>query len=446
MASQIQSGTVTVQGETPDVLGGLVSGITTGADWAMKNYELQNKKQAVQAEMAKARLQAVKAQADVNDHVYKRVNEIIALPKSPFKVAKVGALEEDLASMGQTLGPTSRALMLDDQYQADLIQGFNWLNSQDPLTQLEGKHQLLQALGKDKFFDLMKAADAERNRNDRAKLSTEASLNRTQMSQEGANARQEVGQSFQNLKTLKADAKKVSDQFKEVRTAVDAIKRFATSPNGVADQGLLGNGQVLTEQKTSVLREGDVARLSATGGAIDRLQGFFHNLAGGGKLGPKARMDFLRTALEVERAYEDSYLDRLSPTIEALKSNPEIRKNEVLTADQIRLLGMRGIFKDTETQVQPVSPPPNAKILGAYLKNDGVISGGASSSSAPSAPSPSPPPARAMGLTADQVQAGRQLLQQTAGNPQAVQQLVNQMETRLQRPLTAAEKRVLGLQ
>ncbi len=49
MAGQVQVGGVTVQTEGGN-FGGVAKGIATGADWAIKNQELQQRKAALQAE------------------------------------------------------------------------------------------------------------------------------------------------------------------------------------------------------------------------------------------------------------------------------------------------------------------------------------------------------------------------------------------------------------
>ena len=481
MAGQVQVGGVSVDTQTPNPFGSTLSGIATGADWAIKNAELQNKREALQAEMQKHQVEALKVKMEIGQKVHDRMRTVARLPFGTTKKAEIKNLEEQMGQLGLTLSNTARGLLEDKNYAQDLGTVLDGLDSQDAATRVQSMAALPYLLSDDqiiKWFEskrqeagkdrraIVQAVGqagrqkaqidanatlqaqketAEKERQavkieaDKQRQAEELRFKRQELSEKMALDRQKLSEAV--LKEVQGDTSKAFNDFKEVFESIDTIREFSKNPNAVGDQAILGAAQTLAEKKSSVLRETDVKRLGSVGGVFDNLRGKISNWQGTGTLGPNARQEFGRFADQIDSAYRSAYLDLLSPSIERVKAKG-LNPSEAFTADQLRMLGAAGIFKGASSSMQKAREDALKEKRMKKPTGKPEAKGGESGdyTAPPASPNPypnGPPPAKVITLDETKLGIVRKLLGQ--GVP------YSEIKGRIGGEINSNQKKILGI-
>lgn len=104
--------------------------------------------------------------------------------------------------------------------------------------------------------------------------------------------------------------------------AADAIVTLADQPGAITAGMILGKAQVLREGKISVLREGEYDRALKEQGISDRLEVFFKRISGkkGESLGPEARAEYKRLAIEFKEAIMRAVSERSQNILESARA------------------------------------------------------------------------------------------------------------------------------
>jgi len=454
MAIQAQVGTVQVSADS-NPAGGVMSGITNGMEWAARSQQLASQSDAIKQRADAAKLQRVAAQMKMGEDMHKQMLSVLSLPKGPTKKVAIKEFHARWEGAGFAPHPTTLAMLDDDNFSAGLLEQLSDMEK-DPAGSVQ-KASLPYLIGSEGTVSLFKDQMDRRSREKNAYMTSIATTADKAAQREitkkmhdetmtGQKTRQDDQQAFtgdqndsnrkleekkffivernKKMETLKVDTKKADDDFRDPLAALKRIKKFAANPSGVGDQAILGAGQVLTEGKVSVLRQEDVKRLGSTGGAFDRMKGALSNLKGDGTLGPKARADFARAANEMEVSYIRAYMDRISPTLEAVNSE-KFAPKDIFTADQFRILGAAGLLGKGATKPSVNAKPP-------------------APAQRPTAGQATPPAAvPTQALSAPQLQQGKALFQQAGADPVKRAEIFTKIEIRLKRKLTPQEKRAL---
>lgn len=461
MAGQVQVGGVTVQTPDTNPLGSVLSGVATGADWAMKNYELQQKSESLEAQRQKNLLAAMKAKADVNEKVWERAKGIIKMPNSKFKKANVELLKADLGQLGMQLHPVNEALLMDPTYETDLSTAFQNIDAADPVKRMQSLDVVRNVLGDEKFLSLMQGVNNEAGKDRRTMVSAlatasekgaqrdfQADLKKMELNfkndqderdrkfkvenredqqrfEGGEKSADREVRKYENkqklIDGLKTDADAIDKRYQPMISTFDTVEALVKKSGGYVDKVLMGRFQSLREGVQSVLREGEIKDLKSATGIVGRVENFFGGLIDGQSLTREQKSQLGTLSKQMRKITNEAVRNSLSASWDRAKSQG-LPVREVFSPAMIKIMNEGGAAPSKESsapQSAPLTPRP--------------------------APSPAPAAAQS-GLSPAQAQAGKALMRLAGSDINKAKAYLVQIEQKIKRSLTPAERAAIGFQ
>jgi len=482
MASQVQVGGVAVSTEAANPLGNVVAGINTGADWAARSYELQNKRQALEQNAQKMAHDSMKAKYDIGQAIKTRMDRIASLPKGVTKNSEIDMIGVDMEALGMKLHPSAAAMMKDDSMSAALKSVLESIEDpSDPAKTVASVSAMPLILSRPEAIDIVQKAAADKAAKERAiitaagvsgaldkKLSAEAAAQTARFGQESKKqetefefkARQAEEQkafdaakqrtdlsatatqkgldrgseqaiankriTAETRKDLRSDAQDLDKEFSPMVQTLDIFASLTGKKGSYVDKVLTGRFQTLREGVQSVLREGELKQIQGAGGLGTRFENWIGGLVTGQELTAPQKKEMRALAVDMRRVTTETMKLRYASSWE-LHKGMGLKPSEIFGPAVIKLMRQQDAANSkTKAPTVPVS------------------------ATAPAPANVQAPTVPIRALQNDQIKVIRGAIAASRADPAKLKAVVDSVNRRLQAVrgsgLTPAEMQSLGVQ
>lgn len=338
---QTQVGGVTMGTNTPNPVDSVTAGMQTGADWAMKNYQVQTQMQMVQQQAQQLQLENMKTRYAIGTTLYDRMQRIARLPQGNAKNSEIDLLGQDMNGLGMEMHPSAVALMKDKELSKGLGTVLNGMTVQPgemnpetgkPYSAQEAAQARVQAisslpnfLSSDKVLDIYQEAQKTRAamRLKQAEFNQQGALEQYKQGQENSRQDAKLKQDAQifgikNAGEVRKEAIDVSKGYNELNQAATIIYREGQKGRGGSDDAIVTQFNKIMGNPS--LRSFESQMYTDSASLLDKLKGKYQNWIKGSHLGPQQRQQLVQLTKEIHDIAKVQVRDQLTPHYNSIQA------------------------------------------------------------------------------------------------------------------------------
>jgi hypothetical protein len=359
--AQAQVGGVTMGTNIPNPIDSASAGVQTGAEWALRNHQVQTQMQMMQAQAQQLQLENMKTRYAIGTTLYERMQRIARLPMGNAKNSEIDLLGNDMGNLGMTMHPSAVALMKDKELSKGLGTVLNGMTTspgeinpqtgkpyspqEAALARVQAISALPDFLSSDKILDIYQEAQKTRAsmRLKQAEFNQQGAMEQYKQGQENSRQDQKLKQErdmfgVKSTGELRGEMTKDSEEYRKWTTAYGGLIGALSNTSGTKDKVAITMMNQMLGNPT--LRQYEAQMFGEGAGFIDNLKARLGGVLKGTSLGPKQRAQIKAAAQDMKAVADRAAWNKLQPgynAISKLGADPTV----VVGPDLQRLLGLR---------------------------------------------------------------------------------------------------------